>query len=290
MGYLHINNLYRDQRIMLFRECFALEKVHGTSAHVGYSVGGGLRFFSGGEKHDRFVALFDAAALTERFVTLSHDDDVVVYGEAYGGKQQGMSATYGPELAFIAFDVKIGDTWLAVPQAKDVCDKLGIEFVPVAYGPTTLEFLDAQRDADSEVAIRRGMGPGHRREGVVLRPPVEVSMNNGERIIAKHKRDEFRETKSPRVVDDPMKLAVLSEADAIATEWVTEMRLVHVLQRIPEPHDMAQIPQVIAAMIEDVTREGAGEIVDSKAARKAIGARTAALFKARLQARMRGAA
>lgn len=36
-------------------------------------------------------------------------------------------------------------------------------------------------------------------------------------------------------------------------------------------------------MIEDVVREGKGEIVDTKEARKAIGALTAKLFKKRCQ-------
>ena len=34
MGYRHIDNLYKNQDILLFRECFALEKIHGTSANV----------------------------------------------------------------------------------------------------------------------------------------------------------------------------------------------------------------------------------------------------------------
>src|SRR5690348_10996218 len=34
MGYLHIGNLYKTQDLLLFRECYALEKVHGTSAHI----------------------------------------------------------------------------------------------------------------------------------------------------------------------------------------------------------------------------------------------------------------
>lgn len=29
MGYMHINNLYKNQEILMFKECFALEKVHG---------------------------------------------------------------------------------------------------------------------------------------------------------------------------------------------------------------------------------------------------------------------
>lgn len=34
MGYLHIDNLYKAQEILAFRTCFALEKIHGTSANV----------------------------------------------------------------------------------------------------------------------------------------------------------------------------------------------------------------------------------------------------------------
>ena len=30
MGYLHIDNLYRAREILLLREAFALEKIHGT--------------------------------------------------------------------------------------------------------------------------------------------------------------------------------------------------------------------------------------------------------------------
>ena len=29
MGYIHIGNLYKDQEILLFKECYALEKIHG---------------------------------------------------------------------------------------------------------------------------------------------------------------------------------------------------------------------------------------------------------------------
>jgi hypothetical protein len=38
----------------------------------------------------------------------------------------------------------------------------------------------------------------------------------------------------------------------------------------------------MAAMIEDVTREASGEIVDNKTVRKAIGTRTVKLYKARI--------
>ncbi len=58
MGYLHIGNLYKTPHVLLFRECYALEKVHGTSAHIGWNDGL-LNYFSGGESHERFKSLFD---------------------------------------------------------------------------------------------------------------------------------------------------------------------------------------------------------------------------------------
>ena len=292
MGYMHIDNLYKSPTILAFRRCYALEKVHGTSAHIrfkgtveasGAVVDGTLSFFSGGASHERFVELFDVPALTAAFVALGHPA-VTVYGEAYGGKEQGMSATYGKSLAFIAFDVDIDGRWLDVPKAVDVVAKLGLEFVPFEEGPTDIAWLDAQRDAPSAVAVRRGIVEPKAREGVVLRPIFEVTLNNGNRVIAKHKGDQFRETKSPRVVD-PEKAAVLSEAGAVAEEWVTEMRLTHVLDKIAAngPED---IPKVIAAMVEDVMREGVGEIVDSREVRKAIGAAAAKRFQQRLRQRL----
>lgn len=279
MSYLHIANLYREQEILLFRECYALEKIHGTSARVEWRDGR-LWLSSGGESPERFAALFDEAALGEAFARLGHER-VAVYGEAYGGKQQGQSWRYGKSLRFVAFEVRIGESWLAVPQAADVAGALGVEFVAYEKIPTDLASIDAARDAPSVQARRNGVDGDQPREGVVLRPLIELTKNNGDRIIAKHKRDEERETKSPRAVVDPERLRVLVAADAIAEEWVTETRLSHVLDKLG-PVGVERTGDVIRAMVEDVLREAAGEIVDSKDARRAIGKRAAELFRGRV--------
>lgn len=288
MGYLHIDNLYRNQEILLFRECYALEKIHGTSAHVRWADGA-VGFHSGGEKHDRFVGLFDESALREAFSTLGHEK-VVVYGEAYGGSQQRQAWRYGPALKFVAFDVKIGDLWLAVPHAADVVEKLGLEFVHYVKTSTNITALDAQRDAYSEQAKRNGVAGEHPREGVILRPLIELTRNDGKRIISKHKRAEERETKSPRYVVDPSKLEVLTQAQAIADEWVTPTRLEHVLDKLGPDVGIGCMRDVISAMIEDVTREGSGEFVDSREARQAISRKAAELFQKRLRDKLNEAA
>ena len=283
MGYLHIENLYKAQDILLFKEAYAMEKIHGSSAHVSYKDEK-LNFFSGGEKHETFLKIFDLPKLEENFKTLGHGStSITVYGEVYGGKCQGMKATYGDTLKFIVFDVDIADHWLDVPNAHDVTNKLGLEFVHYVKIPTDITAIDAQRDAPSVQAVRNGITEPKMREGVVLRPLIEVQKNNGSRIISKHKRPEFSERKTiPEV--DPAKREILEKAESIALEWVTEMRLSHVLDKLGSPTDMRASPEVIKAMIEDVTREASGEIIDSKEARKAIGSRAVKLFKEKLTA------
>lgn len=281
MSYMHIPNLYKDDSVLLLKTVYALEKIHGTSAHIAWKDGT-LRFFAGGCAHEAFVALFDQAALTKALAAMG-GDEITVYGEAYGGKIQGMRGTYGPALRFVAFEVKIGECWLAVPDAAQVVCGLGLEFVHFALVPAELSALDAQRDADSEQAKRNGMGPGLKREGIVIRPPSELRKNNGERLIAKHKRPEFGETATPRMTGEAMQR--LAGAKAVATEWVTPMRLTHVLDSLGNPCEIERTGDVCRAMLADVEREGAGEIEWATDVRRAVGARAAQLYKVRILGR-----
>jgi hypothetical protein len=169
-----------------------------------------------------------------------------------------MSATYGKELKFVVFEVKVGNCWLDVPKAEDVAKYLELEFVSYKLINTTMEEIDAERDRMSEQAIRNGCGNDKKREGVVLRPLIEVTKNNGDRIIAKHKNDEFKETKSPRVVGD--RLIILAEADKIADEWVTAERVRHVMDKMEGEKDISQTGKFIKLMVEDITREAKDEI------------------------------
>lgn len=298
MGYLHIDNLYKDQKILQFRECYALEKVHGTSAHIKFErlPGDGtgtfepvpdvckLTFYSGGASHITFIGIFDHEALKTAFLALGAKE-LTVFGEAYGGKMQGMRDTYGDQLRFIAFDVlNHEERWSGVEGADFLCQKLGLEFVPYRKISTDLASLDAERDLPSRVAVRRGITEPRIAEGIVLRPPVEVFFNNGGRFISKHKRSEFSERTSKRdTTVDPEKAIVLSKAEAIAEEWVTPMRMEHVLDKLTGTHQREMVTQdtriVIDAMIEDVTREAKDEIVASREAIRAISTSAGKLFK-----------
>ena len=277
MGYMHIENLYKCPDILLFRECYALEKIHGSSAHISLSEEA-IHFSSGGEKHETFLKIFNQEHLASKYQELFKGQKIILFGEVYGGKCQGMSGTYGKMMKFIVFDVKVDENWLDVPNAKDVATKFGLEFVAYEQIPATIEAITAIRDKDSEQAIRNGIGTGKMREGVVLRPLIELKKNNGDRIISKHKRNEFIETATPREVNLE-RLKVLEDAQAIAEEWVTPMRLEHVLDKLGNPNEMSAIPLVLKAMLEDVYREAKGEIIESTEVQKAIGKKAALLYK-----------
>ena len=283
MGYAHIQNLYREKTILNFKEVYCLEKIHGSSANISWNnETQEVNFFEGGVSRHAFIALFDSAKLKNKFSEMFPDVSVTVYGEAYAGSCQKMSATYGKELKFVVFDVLVNNIWLNVPNANDVATKLDLDFVNYVQTSTDIESLNYQRDRDSVQAVKNGVGTGKLREGIVIRPLEEFFNNRGERVIVKHKRDEFKETATPRVISDE-KLQVLTEANAISDEWVTEQRLEHVLDKLPKDIGMESTKQVIMAMVADIYREAEAEIVESKEVTNAIGKKTVALFKARIQ-------
>lgn len=283
MAYLSkIKNLYQDTDVLMLRECYSLEKIHGTNAKLHWNHGL-LDLYPGGESVDNFKTCFDVDAITERFRKLNYFD-VVVYGEAYGGSQQKQAHRYGPTLKFIAFDVVVDDHFLCVPDAEDVCKQLGLEFVHYVKGPATLEFLNFQRDQPSIQAARNGVMEPKTREGIIIRPLMELTKNDGRRLIAKHKTDEFKETKTSRSIN-PEKIKAMSDANAAAEEWVTENRMDHIIDKLSAGGNELTIEHtkaVIVTMIEDVKAESEGEIEWSQAVSSAIGKAAAQMFKKRV--------
>lgn len=286
MSYMHIKNLYKEDDILMFKECFATEKIHGTSAHVSYKLERDNRvmLFPGGTSYESFAKLFNLDDLELRFRE-QEMPEIVIFGEAYGGKMQGMKETYGPDLKFIAFEVRMGNMWLDVPTAERVCMRMGFPFVYYERGPATVEWLDSQRDAPSVQAYRNLGIKDKPREGIVIRPLIELTKNNGERIICKHKGAAFSETKTPRVPGEKQK--ILEDVRKIVEEWVTWNRLKHVTQDIPDLN-LQHIPLIIEKMKEDVQRESAGEIVESKQLYSEVGRTTALMVKELIRRRLNG--
>jgi hypothetical protein len=167
---------------------------------------------------------------------------------------------------------------LNVPKAREFATSLGLDFVHYKLVNTDIETLDKERDLPSVQAERLGMG-AMPREGIVLRPLEEVTFNNGERCICKHKGDAFKETNTPRKVIDPANLEVLTKAKDIATEWVTRERLNHIVTGNNLELRIENIGKIIPLMQDDIAREGRGEVILSSEAIKEISRATALLVK-----------
>ena len=300
MGYRHITNLYKDQTVLMFKRLIAMEKIHGTSTHLTFTYNGDiflkepyytLDYFSGGEKHENFISLFDKERLEEKALALGFNTNFTIYGEGYGGKQQGMSGTYGKESKFIAFEVKIGDRFQNVEWANIVCNKMGLEFVHWEEIDADPELIDKLANSPSVQAKRNGVeNPELPREGVILRPLREFLHPDGVgRIMAKHKNDIYKEREHAPKLVDPEKLKMLEDANAIAEEWVVLMRLEHVIDKLKADGveiDMKNTNYIIKAMIEDVFREAKDEIVESKEVRKSIGKKTVKILQQWLKDRI----
>ncbi len=168
--------------------------------------------------------------------------------------------------------------WLAVPQAEAFAKDLDLEFVHYEKISTEMDEIDRMMKMPSVQADRNGCGNDRQREGVVLRPLMELRKNNDDRVICKHKGEKFRETSTPRKVS-PEKLQVLEDAKVIAEEWVTYQRLMNLLSHRKEKLNVTQTGEFIKLMIADVYREGKDEVVESKEVGKAIGKETAKLIK-----------
>lgn len=259
MGYLSIINLYKVAHVIdEYKEWYALEKIHGTSAHMTYRKNDGkLGFFSGGENYERFSKLFDSQKIRSALDSVEFEN-VIFYGEAYGGKQQGMKEVYGDQPKFIVFDVMLNGKWLNVPDAEAIGNQCGLEFVFYEKVKSTAEELNNARDRPSTQAIRNGKGGDHKSEGVVIRPLEESVDKYGERMIYKHKAAEFSEHKTPKNLGE--KAVVMENNLKIAEDWVTERRLEHVLQKLKRDEIAIDHRSVIEGMLEDVKKESIGEL------------------------------
>lgn len=301
MGYRKIANLQINNPLLEFKEVFSMCKVDGTSAHISFKYIDDkwtYKVFAGGTPHTEFVFMLHTryklgTTVLEKLTQHTQGKDVknvIVYGEAYGSKILGQGHLYGP-LNFIAFEVFYPDlygrdVWLGVKQAEKFVTAIGLPFVPYEKGPATIEWLTQQRDKPDPVAKMNGMGDDRYGEGIIVRAPMELYDENGGRLIAKYKREKFRETKTARTLtEEDVKL--LEEAQEIAEEWVVEERLTHVLSKlVAAGHsklEMKDTGRVVAAMTEDVGTEAVGQITWSQEAAKAIGRKTAEMFKRRVK-------
>lgn len=288
MGYIKIFALYKCPEIFEYEEVCVMEKIHGTSTHI-YLKDNIVHYKSGGEQGKNFEALFDKEYLFEELNLIIKENswvNIKVHGECYGGKQQNMAATYGPDLKFIVFDIKVNcgtssERFLNANDTVVLAERLKLEFVLYRIGKPTPEWLDEEANSHSLQAIRNGMGGGHPREGIVVKPLIESTFKNGHRAISKHKSNAFWEIKTPRPLN--VKLTLYTNDNEIANDWVTEMRARHVIDKMLHNKEEKKLTKkdtslFVDAILQDIIDESEGEIVWTEDIKKAIRRTAGPLF------------
>lgn len=126
----------------------------------------------------------------------SHPQGICFYGEGYGpGIQKG--GKYRPDKSFVVFDIKIGEFWMNRRDLESVTLSYDLDCVPVIGRGTLPEMALACKEGFFSV------WGDFQAEGIIARPPVELTNQFGERIITKLKCSDFSK--------DDLKKAILSQ-------------------------------------------------------------------------------
>lgn len=113
--------------------------------------------------------------------------EVCLYGEGYGHGIQKDGEKYANSQRFILFDVMINGCWQDFGNVKSIGREIGIQVVPeVGVGWLT----EAIRLTNG--GVHPSLLGDRPREGLVMRPPHELTDRKGNRIMCKVKAKDFR--------------------------------------------------------------------------------------------------
>lgn len=168
------------------------EKVDGTNIRVMIRDG---KISFGGKTDNASIPATLVSRLESRFhpqrdrLIEMFPEGGCLYGEGYGARIQKGGGNYRPDQDFVLFDVLIGRWWLDRIAQMDVCDKLGIDLIPIISVGSLYEMIELARNGFHS---RWG---NFLAEGIVARPVVELQARNGKRIITKIKHADFMVSK-----------------------------------------------------------------------------------------------
>ncbi|MFH1654926.1 MAG: RNA ligase family protein [Pseudomonadota bacterium] len=277
--YPHMKNLDEMTSIYNLDEVIVTEKVHGSSMRIGM-IDGALRI--GGRRLEftnispeskdgqGFVSWVIDTGLNQRLQEKFSDHDITFYGEWFGSGtpkrgwpkiQKGIRYIDGND--FRVFDVKLDGKYLAQDEVEKYATMVGLKTLPVLYRgkpdeKTFFSFIDTFSRLGKENGID---DPQNTIEGIVIRPVEFMWAENRDPMMAKLKIGKWAErasmSKGPKT--PKKKREIIPGAEEFAKEFVTEMRLEHILDQLREEKiDIAPtaMGEVMKRMGQDIKREG----------------------------------
>lgn len=188
-----IEGKFRNECVEFLAPCqwIFTEKVDGTNVRV---IWDGHKVTFGGRTDnaqmpiplmERLKELFEGNTNEELFEQKFGENQVVFYGEGYGGKIQSGSL-YKETQDFILFDVRVGETWLKREDVEKIAQSFNLDIVPVILRGTIQEAVDYVKTKPNSP-----IGKGKLSEGLVGVPNARLTDFRGNRIIVKIKECDF---------------------------------------------------------------------------------------------------
>jgi len=139
--------------------------------------------------------LSQAVPLTRLLDVFDIGQQVILFGEGYGGKIQ-RGGNYRPDPAVRLFDVLVGTWWLEPEAVQDVAAKLDLKLVPDL---DVIDFLPNKADdlrmilngGQSAVSLAEGGNRDYLAEGIVARTAPLLLTRRSERVMWKLKFKDF---------------------------------------------------------------------------------------------------
>lgn len=163
------------------------EKVDGTNIRVHWD---GERVRFGGRTDNAQTPTFLINKLQEMFppekLEKQFDFPATLYGEGYGAKIQKGGGDYIKDgCSFILFDVRCGDFWLTRKSVAEVAEGLDILSAPIIKTGTLSDAVSMCKYGFE--SYLRTTPP----EGLIIRPPQDLFLRDGSRLITKLKLKDF---------------------------------------------------------------------------------------------------
>jgi len=260
-----IENHYRQKYLAILNDrvptqmWYSREKIHGANFSFitdgdTVRVASRTQFVDSGfyncseviEKYASCVRLFK----NEHYPNAS---EIQLYGELFGkGIQAGVN--YGDNKDFMAFDLRVDDTIVAInPDTASVLRKYAIHCAPLIGVYNNLEdALKESNEFPSRVATAlygTAINDDNTAEGLVLQPMTSTFLSNGSRVLIKSKGDKWTEKNKRKGSDS--KTSVANPFTTVAEQYVNQNRLDAVLSKLGDisPNDFGK---VIKLLSEDV--------------------------------------
>ena len=184
---------YRNETIEFLKDLTwqFTEKIDGTNIRIiwdGHKVG-----FRGRTDRaqipsallNRLIELFGGEVNEQIFEQNFGEKEVMLVGEGYGAKIQGVGGLYKDTQDFILFDVMISGNYQSRATVNGVAKMFNLDVVPIVLEGTIQEGIDFVK-AKPKSTIGSAL-----MEGLVGRPKIELQDRCGNRAIIKIKVSDF---------------------------------------------------------------------------------------------------